>query len=534
MKRLVLLATLAACAHSATGDLRFQNREPVGRVAERPIAEPKPRVYNRTLYHTDGFFVRRTTRWMEMNPHVRARDVNALDEVPDSSWFENRLGVRDMSVDEIRRGPNAEPGPFAALPWTIIGAKQGGLGLGFTFTDANGDKYILKFDSANLPEAETAADIVVQRILWACGYNTPEDYVGYIHRFDLVIGDKAKKKGVTPERVDAVLKKVFRTQDGRIRVLASRFIAGKIVGPYAREGTRGDDPNDTIAHQERRSLRGQYAFFSWLNHADLQEDNTLDTYIDNHVVHYLVDFGIALGVSGTKNKWKTEGSTYLFDVGQSLSNLVGFGLRHRTYDGLKQPPLLGVGLFDAEHFDPGEWRSHSPYWPLVDKDAFDAFWASKILIRFTREQIAAIVDEAKYSDPRAAQYLVDTLVARQRKTARFWFDRVAPLDRFTYEPDGERARLCFTDLMLAYDLSASRTRYDVASFDRSGKTLGRQTVEAMPNGRRCVSGIAVAAKPDAYTIVRFDVHRNGSTHSLVVHLARDASATMRIIGLRRR
>ena len=534
MKRLFVLAVLAACAHdSPTGELRFHNREPVERVVERPIAAPKERTYNRTLYHTDGFLVRRTTRWMEMLPHVRARDVNALDEVPDSSWFENRIGVRDLSLDEVRRGPNTEPSPFDSLPWTIVGAKQGGLGLGFMFTDANGVKYVLKFDTKDVPEAETAADIITQRILWACGYNTPEDYVGYIHRSDLKIGDKAQKKGVTEENIDAAMKKVFRTQDGRIRVLASKFVPGKIIGPYAREGTRRDDPNDTVEHQQRRSLRGQYAIFSWLNHTDLQEDNTIDTYIDNHVVHYLLDFGISLGVSGRKSHWKTPGFTYLLDLGQSLENLIGLGLRRRTYDGLTQPPLQGVGLIDAAHFDPGTWRTNSPYWPLEDHDEFDGFWGSKILIRFTREQLATIVEQAKLSDPRAAQYIVDTLVARQRKVARYWFDRVAPLDRFTYEPDGNDARLCFTDLMLAYELSAGTTRYTVSAFDRGGKTLGRQAVGAMPNGRRCVSGIPVAKSADAYTIVRFDVKRNGNTHSLVVHLARDNAGAMRIIGLRR-
>ena len=36
----------------------------------------------------------------------RALNLNTLDEVPDSSWFTNRIGHRAMSIDEIVRGPD--------------------------------------------------------------------------------------------------------------------------------------------------------------------------------------------------------------------------------------------------------------------------------------------------------------------------------------------------------------------------------------------------------------------------------------------
>ncbi|MCP5939770.1 hypothetical protein NL351_28060, partial [Klebsiella pneumoniae] len=78
--------------------------------------------------------------------------------------------------------------------------------------------------------------------------------------------------------------------------------------------------------------------------------------------------------------------------------------------------------------------TNSQYWPYLDKDRFDAFWGAKILIRFTRDQLAAIIAEAHYSDPRSAAYMLDVLIERQRKTAKYWFGKVAPLDRFTVEP----------------------------------------------------------------------------------------------------
>src|SRR5918994_7088242 len=35
---------------------------------------------------------------------IRAVNVNTLDEVPDSSWFTNRIGQRPMSAAEVARG----------------------------------------------------------------------------------------------------------------------------------------------------------------------------------------------------------------------------------------------------------------------------------------------------------------------------------------------------------------------------------------------------------------------------------------------
>ena len=37
---------------------------------------------------------------------IRAVNVNSIDEVPDSSWFTNRIGRRAMTAAEIARGPN--------------------------------------------------------------------------------------------------------------------------------------------------------------------------------------------------------------------------------------------------------------------------------------------------------------------------------------------------------------------------------------------------------------------------------------------
>src|SRR5262249_53563912 len=162
------------------------------------------------------------TRAMEVRPELRAQDVNSLDEVPDSTWFTNRIAIRELSPDELRTGPNRSPSPFDHLPWTITGAKIGGASLGFIFKDALGGRYILKFDDADTPEMETGAHAIVHRILWAIGYNVPEDHVGSVCRGDLQIapGATTKRPGgaaspLTAAELDAALAGVAHTGDGR-------------------------------------------------------------------------------------------------------------------------------------------------------------------------------------------------------------------------------------------------------------------------------------------------------------------------------
>jgi len=42
---------------------------------------------------------------------IRAVNVNSIDEVPDSSWFTNRLGTRVMTAEEVETGPIVGTGP---------------------------------------------------------------------------------------------------------------------------------------------------------------------------------------------------------------------------------------------------------------------------------------------------------------------------------------------------------------------------------------------------------------------------------------
>jgi hypothetical protein len=56
---------------------------------------------------------------------LRAKNVNTVDEVPDSSWFTNRIGTRTLTVDQVVRGPIVGEPPDPSR-WTIVREKTAG------------------------------------------------------------------------------------------------------------------------------------------------------------------------------------------------------------------------------------------------------------------------------------------------------------------------------------------------------------------------------------------------------------------------
>src|SRR4029453_3524099 len=51
-------------------------------------------------------FVANTFADLGQRHDVRAGNVNTIDEVPDSSWFVNRIGRRPLTTSELVRGPD--------------------------------------------------------------------------------------------------------------------------------------------------------------------------------------------------------------------------------------------------------------------------------------------------------------------------------------------------------------------------------------------------------------------------------------------
>jgi hypothetical protein len=367
-----------------------------------------------------------------------AGGVTPLGDVPDSTWFTNRNAVRRLSPAAIHKGPGLHRTPRDGSKWVAIGMKRTGVAIGLRARDNAGDEFFLKFDPRGHDEVETGADVVVQRLLFAAGYNVPENDIVYVRREDLSVDTHADDgPPVRAEDIDALLARAAREPDGRYRVLASRVITGKPIGGISSFGTRVDDPNDSVPHQDRRDMRGLYTLAAWLNHTDIKPANTLDVWVpDNrdssrgHVVHYLLDFGKALGSMARIDRRPDVGFAYLAQPKLVAVKYAVLGTRV-PWDGIGPfPDLRGLGWIESERFDPASWKPSFHWLPFEKADRCDKLWGARIVASFTPEQIRAAIDAARYTEPRTVEYLARVLVERQRKIVEYFFGQVAPLERF--------------------------------------------------------------------------------------------------------
>jgi len=422
---------------------------------------------------------------LNMTPGKQADNVNRLDEVPNSSWFINRHFQKRMSIADIKRGSDSDfSGPDRVQPWVITRGKFEGGTPGFTIRDDRGDLYIIKFDAAKFPEMGSSAEVISTKILYACGYIVPQNSIVYINPRNLLIGKTAKvlkegfKRPMTQADLDAMLAGIPRRADGKIRVLASKFVDGKPVGVWEYRGTRKDDPNDRVFHEHRRELRGLRVISSWLNDADRRSANTLAVYTEENgrkfIKHYIIDMGSTLGSNNKFPHAPKYGYEYLTDPRSMAKSFVALGLYVKPWEFItedKHPKYPSVGYFESKIFNPGTWVPTYPN-PAFEKATLrDAYWGAKIVMSFTDEVIRAIVEEARLSNPGAQEYLIKILRERRDKIGRYWFARMNPLDHFSLKSDAAgNLWLQFHDLTVDGHLeSAETTRYHYAIFHKKNQ-----------------------------------------------------------------
>ena len=401
---------------------------------------------------------------------TEAQNVNTLDEVPDSSWFTNRHGMRPMSIDELVRGPDTLDGPDLSVPWRVFRSKIGGLTPGFQIIDGHGDRYVIKFDPVGVPELSSAAEIIGTKLFYAMGYNTPENYIVSINPEEgltiepgtMLEDEFGDEEPLNRQFLRRRLRRVPRLTDGRMRVTASRYIPGRPLGPFRYFGTRTDDPNDVILHENRRELRGLRLLSAWTNHDDTRAQNTQDSWVEDdgrqYIRHFLMDFGSTFGSGSVDLQLPNLSFTYWLDLGEVRRNMRSFGFRTPIYRKVKWPEFPkyeSIGRWESAFYEPDAWRNDYPNPAFMRMTDRDAFWAAKLIMRFTPEELRAIVDAGQLSDPDAAEYFLETLIERQQKSARFYMTRLNPIDEFEVTPDALR----FVNLFEKYGFSDSASTY---------------------------------------------------------------------------
>jgi hypothetical protein len=415
-----------------------------------------------------------------LGAHTRreAVDVNAFDEVPNSTWFTNRNHMRAVPVTELVRGPDSTLMP--AKPWIITHAKQGGQSTGFQIKDADGRKWLVKLDPRGYPQLSSGADMLARTLLHAAGYNVPHNESVRFRPADLHIDPKllsgAKGGQFTQANLDTLLERGAILDDGSYSAIGSLFLSGHALGSPSSRRRRPGDANDWYSHANRRELRGLYVLASWLGFWDTKDANYLDTFVatgdrSGHVKHYLLDVGSSFGAQADGPKALWQGYERFVDVGWTTRRVMTLGFAVEPWRRAHQETgIPSVGNFESTVYQPGkftEW-DNPVFREMTDRDGY---WGAKIVASFSDAQIEAAVDAARYEDPRAREYLVRNLIQRRDKIARHWFGRVAPLDYF----DVQDQTLRFHDLAVDLGLTGARG-YDVAVESRGGRTPGPRRV----------------------------------------------------------
>ena len=421
-----------------------------------------------------------------------ARNANTMEKVPESSWYNWRHYHRRMSLDALKRGPNPvdSAGP-APGPWTVVSTKEEGKSVGMQITDRRGDRYLLKFDPPGYVELTTGAEVVSTKIFYALGYNVPQNYAVSFRPERLELGEEVD---LNRQELRELLAKAAQYPGGHVRALASKFLEGTPIGPFAYHGTRSDDANDVFPHESRRELRGMRVFAAWLNHVDARGINSFDSVVKEispstgdsakYVRHHLIDLGTTMGGGplGPKDRW--QGFEYSLAPGKMLLRAVSLGFAGEEWLSVDYPGYPSIGHYESEYFDPEEWKPLYPNPAFQRMDAADAFWAARQVMHFTDEELCALVETGDYSNPDAAAYLAETLMKRRDKIGRAYLGFGGGLDRFRVaERSAEGGRdgphLVFDDLLAQYGFAPEgRTRRVTwRVFDNQAGTAGRPLAE---------------------------------------------------------
>jgi hypothetical protein len=166
---------------------------------------------------------------------LRAANVNTLDEVPDSTWFTNRIGRTSMSTQELVRGPNQ----FDTLnvdDWPIVQEKSSGITPGYRLTDPSGHLYQVKFDPPNHPEMASGAEVIGAAIYHAVGYNVVQGYIVEIDPADRGQPEGNDGRHVGPPTPDAPRR---RRPDPFTRRAAAKWQVSCDAEPFCRRTARG-------------------------------------------------------------------------------------------------------------------------------------------------------------------------------------------------------------------------------------------------------------------------------------------------------
>ena len=477
----------------------------------------------------------------------RALNLNTVDQVPDSSWFTNRVGPLHpgpLDMDALLRGPDTTAGP-APGTWTITGRKSEGVMPGFTIRDSAGEIYWIKLDPRRFPEMASGAEVISTKLFHAFGYHVPENYLATVRLEDLAIAPDAtmrdedgRRRRFTPNDLEDILEQAAQQEDGSYRVLASRNLAGRPLGPFRYYGTRPDDPNDIFPHEHRRELRGLSVFAAWLNHDEVRSSNSLDTLVPQDgrqiVRHHLLDFGSTLGSGSVKAQSRRAGNEFVWETRPIFTTMLTLGLWVRPWLTVDYPKIPSVGRFESTYYRAADWKPDYPNPAFTNARPEDRFWAARIVAAVTDDAVAAAVRTARYSHPEATEYVTKTLLERRSKVLNAWLNGTNPLVNVALGPAGE---LTFENASEQAGVGKAAERYTIqwSRFDNAAGTHQDVGAEEPLTTPRAQAPAALLSSGSEYVAARlraFHPDQPAWSQPLVAYF-RKATGGWALVGLER-
>ncbi|MFT3692766.1 MAG: hypothetical protein QM831_06475 [Kofleriaceae bacterium] len=490
----------------------------------------------------DNIGFARVSRGLSITVSGEARNVNAFDEVPDSSWFTNK--PRDEHTRDDAPGAckaaDMLPSPDQVQPgeWVIDHGKDNGSTLGFRINIKGKGKFMLKADDEGLPERASAASVIGAAIYDEVGYYTSCEQVTFFKKEQLKLTPGLKvilNSGVShpfdEEALDKAIKSTTHMPDGSIRMQASKWLPGQTIGPFRYIGTREDDPNDVIPHEDRRELRGGRILAAWLDHWDAREQNSMDVWFaanekakdssPGHVVHYYLDTSDTMGGAvGIDDASRRLGHSYNFDFLDVGRSIITFGIEEYPWDrAVKLEGKEKFQYYSTRDFVPGDWKPFYPNPAFLRMTERDAAWMARKLARFKHEDIVRLVQLGKWQKPGDERFLTNTLEVRLQRIFERYFSRISPLGELRMA-DG---KICATDFARLTNSFPGQYRYVAREH---GKEL---VIQSGDDGSVCITRPPAASTPTPITIRV----RNGTRAGALVIHAFDEGKEIRLVGVDR-
>ena len=360
------IGLVVATAVSTAGP-RFYDDDPIAREPEsRSAAGAAPLRIDLVFEYAFNLFV--TARRQPSN--TRAGNINTIDEVPDSSWFTNRIG-KDAdharapgARRQLRHRPRTRK--VALAPREVRGHQSGlhrqrrqrrDLVPAVRFARASGGQQRRRRD---FDEAVLGARLQPGRDLHHALRSSHRQ-----HRSEgdgqAAIRRRERRSRTTTSIACSSGRRATRTAPTGRRPAA--WFPGTVLGPFRYAGTRSDDPNDLVSHEHRRELRALRVFGAWTNLVDLKAGNTLDSLVEENgrtvVKHYLQDVGSTFGMANNPHEWDM-GWEHFYEPSPSRRRLMTFGFALSPWQTVPYTEYPSVGLFEGDHFDPTAWKPQTP------------------------------------------------------------------------------------------------------------------------------------------------------------------------------